>query len=301
MKFSGVYAALVTPFSDDQKTIPEERLRDYLEFLLARDVDGLFALGTTGEWPLLTIEERLEAAEMIVRIVGKRVPLIIHCGANTTEAAVRLAQHAWKIGATAVSVIAPPFYHLADDALVEHFAVVAGSVGELPVFLYNIPSNTGNDIVPSVAAQTVSRCPNVVGMKYSGSDYLRFRSYRQLLGRDFALFCGNDSLALPWLVEGADGLVSGNATAYPEILVGLWGAFSSANLRGAKRAQEVLDEIIEDRDHSRELSVFKNILACRGIAVGDVRPPLLRIGQNGIAGCLRQVEHLTSRGVLSNS
>lgn len=299
MKFSGVYAAMVTPFDDELSTISEQRLRDYTEFLLARGVDGLFALGTTGEWPLLSVEERLKVAEVLAQTVKKRVPLIIHCGANTTAVTVRLARHAKEVGADAVSVIAPPFYRLDDEALVEHFAVVAKSVDTLPVFLYNIPSNTGNDIVPSVAARIVAGSPNVVGMKYSGDDYLRFRSYRQLLGRDFTLFCGNDSFALPWLVEGADGLVSGNATAYPEVLVGLWGAFASANLRGAKRAQEVLDEIIEDRDRRRELSFFKNTLACRGISVGEVRPPLLSIGQNGIAGCLRQVEHLTSRGVLS--
>lgn len=299
MKFSGVYAAMTTPFNDDLTTISGERLQLYTEFLLARGVDGLFALGTTGEWPLLSIDERLKVTELLVQIVKKRVPLIIHCGANTTASAVRLARHAKEAGATAVSVIAPPYYRLDDEALIEHFEAVAKSVDNLPVFLYNIPSNTGNDILPSVAARIVAGSSNVVGMKYSGDDYLRFRSYRQLLGRDFTLFCGNDSFALPWLIEGADALVSGNAAAYPEILVGLWGAFASANLRGAKRAQEVLDEIIEDRDRGRELSYFKNILACRGVSVGDVRPPLLSIGQNGIAGCLQQVEHLTSRGVLS--
>lgn len=299
MKFSGVYVAMVTPYTDDLSAISEQRLHEYVEFLITRGVDGLFALGTTGEWPLLTIEERLKAVEVIASIVNKRVPLVVHCGANTTAASVRLAQHAKQAGAAAVSIITPCFYHLDDEALVEHFAVVAESVGDLPVFLHNIPSNTGNDILPSVAARTASRCPNVVGLKYGGSDYLRFRSYRQLLGRDFALFCGNDLFALPWLIEGADGLVSGNAAAFPEVLVGLWGAFSSANLRGAKRAQEVLEEIIEDRDQSRELSSFKNVLACRGVSVGDVRPPLLSVGQNGVAGCLRQVEHLTSRGILS--
>jgi len=299
MKFNGVFVAMVTPYSDDGSSISSPRIREDVEFLLARGVHGLFALGTTGEWPLLSIEERLQATENLVSVVGKRVPLIVHCGANSTQTAVRLARHARDAEASAISLIAPSFYRLTDDALVGHFAVVAEAVPELPVFLYNIPSHTGNDITPAIAARVAARCSNVVGMKYSGDDFLRFRCYRKLLGSDFALFCGNDSFALPWLVEGADGLVSGNASAYPEVLVGLYESFRKASLRGAKRAQEVLDEIIEDRDAGSELSVFKNILACRGVSVGDVRPPLTRIGQDGLSVCLRQVEHLVDRGVLS--
>ncbi len=297
-RFEGVYAAMVTPFSDDGKAVSTERMNGYIDFLVDRGVNGIFALGTTGEWPLLTTEERIATTRDLVAMVNHRVPLIVHCGANGTETAIELCRCARTDGVDAVSIVSPSYYELDPNSIVEHFVQIAESVKEMAVFLYNIPSCTGNEITPDIAAQVAGRCANVVGLKYSGDDIVRFRAYRKRMGDEFHLFGGNDSLALLNLHAGASGLVSGNASAYPEVLVSLYRAFASGDVRRAEQIQLSLDRIIEEREEISDLSVFKNILRTRGIPVGDVRKPLNRVSSTGLKALKEMVAALTGSGLI---
>ena len=279
--FRGPFAALVTPFTDDGTAVSEARLRAYCDFLIGQGISGLFAFGTTGEWPLLTEEERTAGARILALQARGRVPVIVHAGAHGTEQAVRLAVGARAAGASAVSLISPPFYNLDDEALLEHFTAVARAVSGFPVFVYNIPEFTNNDVSAALLLRVARKADNVVGLKYSGDSLPRLREYRRVMGRDFCLFNGNDSLALPALHEGADGLVSGNASARPELLVALYAAFREGRAAEAADRQRELDEFIAGRDPACELSSFKALLALQGVPVGDVRPPLKRLGEEG--------------------
>ena len=281
--FAGPFTAMITPFTDDGSSLSEPRLRAYCDFLIAGGVSGLFAFGTTGEWPLLSEAERAAGAKALVSHAAGRVPVIVHAGAHSTEAAARLAAGAREAGADAVSLLSPPFYPLDDAALFDHFTAVARAVRGFPVFLYNIPEFAGNDISPALLLRVASRADNVIGLKYSGESLTRLRGYRLVMGSGFRLFNGNDSLALPALHEGADGLVSGNASARPELLVALYAAFRGGRLREAADRQKDLDRFIAARDPTCELSTFKALCAHRGVAVGDVRPPLKRLPADGRA------------------
>jgi 4-hydroxy-tetrahydrodipicolinate synthase len=282
-RFTGLFAAMVTPFTDDAAAVSEPRLRAYCDFLIASGVDGLFAFGTTGEWPLCTEAERAFGTRIIVERARGRVPVIIHAGAHDTEQAIRLAAGAREAGADAVSLITPPFFPLDDDALLDHFTAVARAVHGFPVFLYNIPEYTGNDISPELLRRVAMKADNVIGLKYSGNRLELFREYRRSTGTGFCLFYGDDSFALPGLREGADGLVSGNASARPELLVELYAAFKKGRQREAAEKQEKLEQFISARDPSCELSTFKGLCALRGIPVGDVRAPLKRLTGDGRA------------------
>ena len=287
--FRGPFAAMVTPFPDDGKAVSEARLRAYCDFLIGQGIGGLFAFGTTGEWPLLAEEERTAGALVLAQQARGRVPVIVHAGAHGTEQAVRLAVGAREAGVDAVSVISPPFYNLDDEALLEHFTAVARAVAGFPVFVYNIPEFTNNDVSAALLLRVARKADNVVGLKYSGDSLPRLREYRRVMGRDFCLFNGNDSLALPALHEGADGLVSGNASARPELLVALYAAFREGRAAEAAARQRELDEFIAGRDPACELSSFKALLALQGVPVGDVRPPLKRLGEEGRAALGRWV------------
>jgi len=281
---------MVTPFSDDGGQVSEPRLAAYCEFLIARGVGGLFAFGTTGEWPLLSEEERTAGARALVRQAAGRVPVIVHAGAHGTAQAIRLARAAREAGAAAASLISPPFYPLDQEALLQHFTAVARAVPGFPVFLYNIPEYAGNDIVPELLLRVAGKSDNVIGLKYSGDSLERFAEYRRVMGPDFSLFNGNDSLALRALAEGADGLVSGNAAARPELLASLYALFKEADQATAAGKQRELDEFIAGRDGASELSFFKALLALRGVPVGDVRPPLARLGAEGKAELRRWLD-----------
>jgi dihydrodipicolinate synthase/N-acetylneuraminate lyase len=289
-RFRGPFAAMVTPFSEDGGQVSEPRLAAYCDFLIAQGIGGLFAFGTTGEWPLLSEEERAAGARALVRQAAGRVPVIVHAGAHGTAQAIRLARAAREAGAAAASLISPPFYPLDEEALLAHFAAVARAVPGFPVFLYNIPEYAGNDIAPGLLRRVVRQADNVIGLKYSGDSLERLAEYRRVVGPDFSLFCGNDSLALSALEAGADGLVSGNASARPELLVGLYALFKQGDGAAAASRQRELDEFIAGREGGSELSFFKALLELRGVPVGDVRPPLRRLGAEGRAGLARWLE-----------
>ncbi len=149
------------------------------------------------------------------------------------------------------------------------------------MFLYNIPEFAGNDISPQLFLRVAGKADNVIGMKHSGDSLTRIREYRRAMGTGFSLFNGDDSLALPALHEGADGLVSGNASTRPELLAALYALFRAGKHGEAAEKQRALDDFIAGRDPSCELSSFKALLALRGVPVGDVRPPLKRLGAEG--------------------
>jgi dihydrodipicolinate synthase/N-acetylneuraminate lyase len=278
--FHGPYAAMVTPF-DEGAELSEPRLTAYCEFLIAQGIGGLFAFGTTGEWPLLAEEERAGGARALVKQAAGRVPVIVHAGAHGTAQAIRLARAAREAGAAAASLISPPFYPLDPAALLAHFAAVARAVPGFPVFLYNLPEYAGNDITPGLLLRVARQADNVIGLKYSGDSLERFAEYRRVMGPDFCLFSGNDSLALAALGEGADGLVSGNASARPELLVTLFSLFREGRRDEAAAKQAELDRFIAGREGASELSFFKALLALRGVPVGEVRPPLACLGAEG--------------------
>jgi len=281
---------MVTPFSDDGGQVSKPRLAAYCEFLIVRGIGGLFAFGTTGEWPLLSEEERAAGARALVRQAAGRVPVIVHAGAHGTAQAIRLARAAREAGATAASLISPPYYPLEEEALLEHFTAVARAVPGFPVFVYNLPELAGNDITPGLLLSVARKADNVIGLKYSGPSLERLADYRRVMGPDFSLFCGNDSLALAALEQGADGLVSGNASARPELLVSIYSLFRAGLLAEAAAKQAELDRFITGREEASELSFFKTLLALRGVPVGEVRPPLARLGEKGRAALGRWLD-----------
>jgi 4-hydroxy-tetrahydrodipicolinate synthase len=308
--FEGVYAAMVTPFADGGGALSPERLRDYCAFLVRRGVNGLFTGGTTGEWPLLGEEERKSEAEAVVAAVRGLPPVaggpaggvrvIVHGGAHATGLAARLAVHARLAGADAVSLIGPPYYPLDEEALLEHFCAVAREVQGFPVFLYNIPSLTGNDVTPDLLRRIARRADNVVGLKYSAGDLARFREYRRVMGAGFTLFIGDDGLALPALRAGASGIVSGNASAVPDLAVRLYRLFREGRLPEAARAQAELDGFIAGIDGSAELSSFKAILGWRGVPAGEVRRPLKPLPASGRRALERRIRAMQARGLLED-
>src|SRR5437870_2723311 len=120
----GILCALITPFREDQ-TADLAPLKDVIDFLVERGVHGLFVLGTTGEGVLLDPLERREVAEFVVRHVGSRLPVVVHCGAPDTKTTADLARHAEEVGANAAASVLPYYFHYTAPELYRHFVAVA--------------------------------------------------------------------------------------------------------------------------------------------------------------------------------
>jgi dihydrodipicolinate synthase/N-acetylneuraminate lyase len=246
----GALAAAVTPLRDDGAALDEEAFRPYLDFLAAGGLDGILALGTTGEGILLSAAERRRAAELFLE---GPLPVIVHCGAQTTAETAALSEHAADSGAIGVAVIGPPYYAFDDEALLAHFAAAARACEPLSFYVYEFKARSGYAVPVSVIEQLRERAPNLAGLKVSDRPLEAVQPYL-LEGLD--VFVGAEDL-LP--VEGAAGTVSGLASVFPERVVALDG----------------VGELRAGLDRFPFQAAAKYVLGRRGVAVReDVRPPL---------------------------
>jgi 4-hydroxy-tetrahydrodipicolinate synthase len=275
LKVKGVIVPLVTPF-DSQGNVDRSAIHQLVEFLIERGVQGLFPGGTTGEGPLLTLAERCQLAEAVVEAAEGRVPVIVHTGAITTREAVELTAHAQRIGAQAAALIPPYYYHYDDEALLRHFDQVATQFPDFPIYLYDNPAVTNNRLSPQLIARLVERCPNIIGLKDSSGTLDTLAASAKLNGGSFNTAIGPDGLILAGVAMGLDACVSGNANVVPELVVSLYRAASTGSLEEARHLQRQLNTVRQILRDGADLSLFKAVLAQRGISVGTVRPPLLQ-------------------------
>jgi dihydrodipicolinate synthase/N-acetylneuraminate lyase len=231
----------------------------YLAFLAEGGIDGVLLLGTTGEGMNLTLAERTELLEHVVR---GPLPVIAHCGAQTTAATVALAQHAAAQGVEGVAVIAPPYFVLDEQELLEHFTAAARACAPTPFYAYELKRASGYAIPPAVVERLRDTVENVVGMKVSDTPFENVAPYL-LQGLD--VFIGAEALIGEGLAAGAVGAVSGLASAFPEVVV-------DAVRRGDSTAAGELRALV---DRYPRHAALKAVVRSRGVPIReDVRRPL---------------------------
>jgi dihydrodipicolinate synthase/N-acetylneuraminate lyase len=214
----GALAAAVTPLRDGGEALDEDAFAPYVDYLRAGGLDGILALGTTGEGILLSADERRHAAQLFLDAAGEGFDVAVHCGAQTTAETVALAAHAAEIGADAVAVIGPPYYALDEEALVRHFAAAAGACAPLPFYLYEFRARAGYSIPPAAIERVRGLAPNVAGLKVSNQPFEDVEPY---LIQELDVFVGAESLVVRGLENGAAGAVSGLAAVFPELVARL--------------------------------------------------------------------------------
>jgi len=275
-KITGVVPPMITPFDDDGR-IYELGLANVINFLVERGVQGLFAIGSYGSFPLLETSERKQLAEMIMRHVNGRVPVIIQIGSPATHIAVELARHAAGVGAAAVASVVPFYYSgfaYGDDEIVAHYAALCKAV-EVPVYAYNNPKTTGFQMSLDLIRRIAS--VGVTGMKDSSGDYAYLVEVIRELDKvapDFSVMSGSASLYQPLYYQGAQGCVAGTSNAFPELLVSLAQALQSGDLAQASQLQGLVIALrkIQAVRGFRPASCY-TLLRMRGLDVGTVRAP----------------------------
>ena len=219
-----------------------------MDFLAGGRLDGILALGTTGEGILLSTAERMRAAELFIGAAEGRLQVAVHCGSQTTADTVELARHAAQAGADAVAVIGPPYFAYDEEALYRHFAAAAEASGSVPFYLYEFKGRTGYSIPLPVIERLGDR---IAGLKVSNQPFEAVEPY---LVQGLDVFIGAESLVQRGLERGAAGSVSGLAAAFPE------------GVDPSKRA------FLERFPFQAAL---KTVIGLRGVPVReDVRPPL---------------------------
>ncbi|HBT25260.1 MAG: hypothetical protein PWQ72_2036 [Pseudothermotoga sp.] len=273
-RLCGVTVAALTPLNEDGTKVDHQSIKEYVDFLIQKGVNGIFALGTTGEGLLLTLEERKKALESFVRAVDKRVTLIAHCGALRIEEVSDLLAHAKSAGADGAAIVSPFYYKYRSDEIVEFFLRVTKNVEDFPIYLYNIPGLTGNWITPKIANQIHEKNPNIVGIKDSSGDLLHVLSLINDTYQDFDVVVGCDRAFLSILQMGAKGCVSGPAAVFPEFFVRLYEQFKKGDIEGARQTQRKLTKLSLALGDGASIPILKTVLSWRGINAGGCRSPL---------------------------
>ncbi|QAT50041.1 dihydrodipicolinate synthase family protein [Caproiciproducens sp. NJN-50] len=278
-KMFGVITAMTTPFDANDK-VDVKALEEQVEFDISKGVDCLYPCGTTGEMFNMTPEERELAAETVLRAAAGRATVFIHVGAMTLKETVRLARHAEKIGADGIGVVTPAFFGVKDKAMLQYYQKVSASVSKnFPIYLYSIPQCAANDLKPSLVAELIETCPNIVGIKYSYSDMIRLKDYLNLNNGNFSVLFGADRLFLPALTMGCEGTVSGCSGPMPEHFVNIYKAYREGDMKKALQEQKIANEICEIMQSGADMGIFKAVLQFRGLAGGHMRAPLIDLDE----------------------
>jgi len=258
----GALAAALTPLRDGGEALDEDAIEPYVDFLAAGGLDGLLALGTTGEGFLLPLEQRLRAAQLFTEAAHGRLLVAVHCGAQSTWDTVQLAAHAADIGADGVAVMAPPYFMLDEAELLSHFEAAARACAPKPFYVYEFAARSGYPVPVPVIERLREAAPNFRGLKVSDTPWERFAPY---LIEGLDVFVGPEALLPQGLAAGAIGAVSALASAFPELVASAVrdpGSFDLALVRAAL-------------ERFPFQAAAKVVLARRGVPIGsDVRRPL---------------------------
>ena len=267
----GLFTAIITPF-DAKGRVNTDALSELVRFQMSKGTEGIFPCGSTGLGPMLRLDERKAVAETVLRASRGKVPVVVQVGSSDTESAVELARHAEKEGAYAIASLTPYYYKPGDKAVIKHFETISNSV-DIPVFAYNIPQFTGNNLQPLMAA-SMAREGTIAGIKDSSRDLLQLLDLMGAVPDDFVVMNGTEEYGLFAIMSGADGLVSGGASALPELFKKMVASQRKGDYSGALAAQETIQKV-KDLVKPGPISSYYEILRERGIDCGVPRAPFL--------------------------
>lgn len=215
MKFQGLYTAVVTPFAGGH--VDEEAFRRLIEAQIAAGVNGIVAVGTTGESPTLTVKEYMRVIELAVKYAEGRIQVIAGTGANSTAKAIHMTQEVEKLSVDGTLQVCPYYNNPSQEGVYSHFKAIADAT-RLPIMLYSVPGRCGIEISVETIARLARDCPRIICVKEAGGSVDRVNQLMQVIPQDFTVLCGDDGLTVPFMSCGASGLVSVTSNLIPEVM-----------------------------------------------------------------------------------
>jgi len=270
LRLKGTIPAVLTPF-DENYEIDENGFQELCEYLIENKVSGLFVAGTTGEGPLLSLEERARLFKLAVKISNGRVPVICHTGSISLTETSLLIRSAIEAGADAVGIVTPYYYRLDEKAMEEYYSKVLEKIKGFPVFLYNIPGLTNNYMSSSLAEKLFSQ-GKIAGIKDSSGNITTLKSFIDI-SPDIQVISGADELFLLALTLGAVGAVSSTANVFPEVFNNIYNAFLSRDMDVAIENQRKLNQLCKIFQYGKLISAYKYALYLKGLKISRVRLP----------------------------
>jgi len=270
--FGSLITAMITPF-DEYGEINWSEVDRIVEKLIEDGSDSILVSGTTGEAPTLSKKEKLALFERVKKIAGNRAKVIAGTTNYCTKESVELTKEAEKIGVDGILATAPYYNKPPQDGLYLHFAKIASETS-LPIIVYNIPSRTAVNILPETLKRLAQDCPNIVGVKEASGDINQIAMIRRLLPRPFLLYSGDDSMTLPLLSVGGDGVISVASHIVGKEIKEMINSYFSGNIEKAAELHLKLLPIFKGLFLTTNPIPLKEALNLLGYKVGKCRLPL---------------------------
>ncbi len=270
-RLKGVSVAMVTPFNEDE-SINEDQLRNLVNFLIDKGVNGLVPVGTTGEFVNMTFEERLRVIEVVIDEAKGRVPVIAGTGESGTKMVIDATNAATDLGADAVLIVTPYYLKPKAKGLYDHYYYICKNT-DIPIIMYNIPVCTGIEL-PWTVVEDLVDIENIVGIKDSSGDYKYFSALLEKVSDKISVLIGWDENVLGALAGGAAGCILGSANVIPRFWLEIYDHVKNNRLKEAQETQKKVQKIARMLINSGALGA-KECLNIMGVPVGITRRPII--------------------------
>jgi 4-hydroxy-tetrahydrodipicolinate synthase len=270
--FTGTYTAIVTPFKNGQ--VDEAALEKLVRFQIKGGVEGLVPVGTTGESPTLDYDEHIRVVEQVVNLAAGRVKVLAGTGSNSTKEAIHLTERAEAVGADGALMVAPYYNKPSQEGVFQHYREVARNTA-LPIVLYSIPGRCGIEIGVDTVQRLAAACKNIVGIKEAGGSCDRVSQLRAACGPKFGILSGDDSLTLPFMAVGAQGVISVASNIIPKQVGDMVRAFAKGDAAAAGKLHAKYYPIFKDLFIETNPTPTKAALAMMGLIDETCRLPLV--------------------------
>jgi 4-hydroxy-tetrahydrodipicolinate synthase len=273
---SGTGVALVTPFKADM-SVDEPALARVIEHVIAGGVEYIVTLGTTGETPTISREEKIRIARYTIEVVNGRMPVVIGAGGSDTREVIREIEKLPTDQAIAILSASPYYSKPSQEGIYQHYKAIA-SASPIPVILYNVPGRTARNIDAGTIMR-LSELSNIAGIKEAGGDMAQCALILRDRPSDFLIVSGDDALAFPQIAMGMDGVISVAANSYPQAFSNMVRAALDGDLKKAKKINDGLIEGYELLYVENNPAGVKAALAELGLIENVVRLPLVPLSK----------------------
>ncbi len=273
MYFHGLGVALVTPFTENG-AVDFAAVAKIVDNLIEGGVDYILVLGTTGETPTLSTDERKALIRFVRDRVAGRVKLLVGIGGNCTHDVVKTLR-TWDLSGYDAVLSVNPYYNKPNqEGLYQHFKAIA-EASPLPIMLYNIPGRTGVNMAPETIARLAKDCDNIIGVKEASGNLEQMEQIKALTPSDFLLISGDDGLTVEVVKRGGVGVISVLANAYPAETKEVVSLALNGNTEEAEQKLKALDGIISALFEEGNPVGVKSVLHLKDVCTDTMRLPLV--------------------------
>jgi 4-hydroxy-tetrahydrodipicolinate synthase len=289
-KFKGTGVAIVTPFKSDA-SIDFAALGRITDYTIKGGINYIVAMGTTGESPTLSKDEKKAVLSYVLEVTDKRVPVLAGMGGNSTQEVVNNIRHNNLAGIDGILSVVPYYNKPGQRGLFQHFKTIA-TCSPVPVFIYNIPGRTSCNMTAETCLELAHECENIVGIKESSGDFNQIMKIIKGKPENFVLISGDDALAIPIIAAGGIGVISVLANAFPSQCNEMINQALKGNFKSAREVQFLFMDLIELMFIEGNPSGIKGMMSILNLCQNTLRLPLVPVSRPVLVKIQKAIEEV---------